>query len=146
MAMPATDDEGRCRIEGLRKEESQLRVLHVFSEEQPWMAPPGLTVVPDGQTVVVRMRRARLLKGRATCATAPVPFVVMVHLERADGTVVSAGGSGREGEFQVRVPLDEVGPLVLVGSGRIADGRTLTGRMDVPPPEAGDVTLELREP
>lgn len=136
---PLTGKDGGVTLEELPAREIQIRVS--FRSQQDFVPPELVTVMPDGQKVVLRCREGVALCGVVVLAGGTPAAGANVNAVR-DGTQVSGRADGA-GRFRVFVPAEDEGPIRVFTSYAGTDGKTYVGSVLVDSP-AKDVRLELK--
>ena len=139
-----TAPHGTARFEGLPAVELQVSV----TEERGGLClPRACRVVPEGQEVVLRFRRAAAIEGVVVVAPDRGVSGVQVEVRRAlDDERLGAATTQEGGRFVLRVPVDEAGPFRLVVDGYDARKRgEYRGSLDGVRPGLGPVRVVADE-
>lgn len=136
---PATDRDGVVRFDGLVARETRVSVR--LPSDSTFAIPPPETVMPNGQTVEIALRRAVTLAG--TVVNGDGKPVARAFLMLFDGdTMLASGSTAANGRFALRVPADLGHPMKL-RYGVPSERRW--GDRDNVDPATGELTLVLEE-
>ncbi len=129
------DAEGRARFSGLPAKEITVMAM----SQRDWLGALPVRVTPEGQEVVVRLRRAAVVSGTVVGADGQAPARAYVRVY--SGTTMHSGTqTGDDGTFRLLVPADEPGPFRVEAQSMIGT-KPLTVRAD--DVRAGTTDLKL---
>ncbi len=129
-----TGDDGRATID--RLPEMPLFVSTPFSEGHPaassWAAPESVKVIPDGQEIVLRLRRAVALRGVVVDVNGAPVAEATVYVEGLGTTGSVVVACSEDGRFALLIPAEFDGPFIVKAWSRDGNVWSVGELADVP--------------
>ncbi len=140
---PQTDADGWARLEGLQRRLTRVEAMFTSSLERPWLRPRVEHAMPDGQELVLQMRRGARIEGTLLKSDeSPASGgTVTVWIDKRPAFQAQANEQGR---FVVVVDPDEKRSILLQSQQRLPNGTFLMARQDSVRPGDTGIVLRLR--
>jgi hypothetical protein len=144
LAPTNADKDGRCRFENLPARELTAHAATLTAAPEDLFAPAlPVKVVPDGQEIVLQLRRAHLVKiALVDAAGAPVAVQYMEINAKRGTRGITWSRSDASGRTTLKIPPEEIGTIrVEVRPVRASGAGEPIGKADVDVPTDREIRI-----